>query len=77
MTTTLSIRLDSTRREKLRRKAKALGKTESAFMREILDREISSEPMGVRLKGLAGALSSKGIKMDGWRKAIKERNWRP
>jgi len=76
VTTTLTFRLDAEQREKLRRKARLLGKSESEFLREILAREIEGRPMSVRLQKLKGVLSSKSVKMEGWRQAIRERNWR-
>ena len=68
--------MTASKRAKLRQKAKLLGKTESAFIREVLDREIDSRPMGERIGHLKGVLSFKGAKMDDWQKSIKENNWR-
>ncbi len=76
MTTSFTFRLDSEKREKLRRKARTLGKTESELLREILDRELETGKKTERLKALAGSLSLKGMKLDGWKKSIRENNWR-
>jgi len=76
MTTTLTFRLDAGQRDKLRRKAKLLGKSESEFLREILDREIEERPMSSTVGRLKGALSLKAQKQDSWREAIRKRNWR-
>ncbi len=76
MTTSLTIRLEKKLREKLRRKAKVLGKSESAFVRELVDSAIDDRPMGERIGHLKGILSSKGVKLEGWRKVIYEHNWR-
>jgi hypothetical protein len=76
MTTSLTIRLDKKQREKLRRKAKVLGKSESSLVREALERELDSRPMSERIGHLKGILSSKAAKLEGWRKVIYEHNWR-
>ena len=76
MTTSMTFRLDNEKREKLRRKARQLGKSESEFLRDILDRELETGKRSDRLKALAGSLSLKGMKMDGWAKSIRENNWR-
>jgi len=76
MNTSVTIRLTAGKRAKLRQKARLLGKTESAFIRDLLDREIAPRPMGERIGHLKGVLSFKGAKMDEWQKSIKENNWR-
>jgi hypothetical protein len=76
MTTTITFRLPAAKRAKLRQKAKLFGKTESEFLREILDREIDDRPMSVRVAKLKGVLSFKNIKMDARRQAIRDNNWR-
>ena len=77
MTTTLTFRLESEQRKKLRTKARALGKSESEFLREILDRELEERPLSVSLGHLKGALSLKNKRSDAWRDTLRERNWRP
>jgi hypothetical protein len=76
MTTSVTIRMSTSQRDKLRQKAKLLGKTESAFIREVLDRETEPRTMGERIGHLKGTLSFKGVKLEGWRKTIYEHNWR-
>jgi plasmid stability protein len=76
MTTTLTFRLDAGQRKKLRKKAAFFGKSESEFLREILDRELGERPMSAAIGHLKGTLSSKGVKLEGWRQAIRDRNWR-
>ena len=76
VTTTLTFRLKIEQREKLRRKARLLGKTESEFLREMLERELEDRPLSTGLGKLKGALSLKGAKPDGWSQVIRERNWR-
>jgi predicted DNA-binding protein len=76
VTTTLTFRLDSEQREKLQRKARLLGKSESEFLREILQREIEERPMSQALKKVKGSLSLKARKPTGWRQTIQQHNWR-
>jgi hypothetical protein len=76
MNTSVTVRLSAAQRAKLRQKAKRLGKTESAFIREILDRELEPRPMGEKIGHLAGSLKLKGTKMDEWQKSIYQNNWR-
>ena len=77
MTTTLTIRLEKKQREKLRSRAKALGKTESATVREMLDRELDVRPLGERIAHLKGAWGTPRGEPDEWEKALRRNNWRP
>ena len=76
MTTTLTFRLPTNLRAKLRQRAKLQGKSESELMRELVHRELQNRTMGERIGHLKGTLSLKGAKMDEWQKSIKENNWR-
>ena len=77
MTTTLTIRLEKKQRDKLRSRARALGKTESATVREILDRELKSRRLGDVIGHLAGTFVPKGPeKPDAWRDHLRKQNWR-
>ena len=76
MSTTFTFRISQKQRAKLRRHAKIAGKTESEFLRSLLERELDDRPMGERIGHLAGSISMEGIELDPWRKQIKERNWR-
>jgi hypothetical protein len=76
MTTSITFRLPLAERTKLRRRAKLLGKTESQLLRDLVKEGNQSRPMGERLKGLKGILSSKDMKWDAQRREIYERNWR-
>jgi len=76
MTTTLTFRLKAEQRRKLRKKAAFFGKSESEFLREMLDRELEERPMSEAIGHLKGTLSFKSVKLEGWRQAIRERNWR-
>ncbi len=78
MKTTLSIRLPSAQREALKRRATAEKKSESALVRELIDREMAREFDFEQVRHLVGgvASSSKHRKGDSWRQKIRERNWR-
>ena len=73
---TLTIRLDGRKDKALTRHAKELGKTKSEFVRELIDRALLEEPMGKRIGHLRGCVTDFPEPGDGWRKMIKERNWR-
>lgn len=76
MTTTLTFRLPKSQRQKLRAQAKALGKTESEILRQMLDRELNARPLGERIGHLKGALGKQIREPDAWSRQIRERNWR-
>ena len=76
MGSTLTFRLSDTDREKLRRKAADLGKTESEFIREILQRELDDRPLGKRAAHLIGALELPKDTSDGQVQNIRKQNWR-
>lgn len=77
-TSTLTIRLPKEQREALKRWAKALRKTESEYIRELLTRDLDNRSLSERMGDLAGSLdSSQAIGEPHPRKAvIRERNWR-
>ena len=76
MTTTLTFRLEAEQRKKLRKQAAMFGKTESAYLREILDRELGERPMSERIGHLNGMLSLKTKKQDSWGEHLRKQNWR-
>ena len=76
MTTTLTFRMEKEQREKLRKRAAALGKSESELLREILDRELDERPLSERIGHLAGSISLPRDKGDEWAKHIRKQNWR-
>lgn len=77
-TSTLTIRLPVEQREALRRCAKALKKSESEYIRDLLARDLDNRTLSERIGDLAGSLdSSKTMgKPHALKKAIRERNWR-
>lgn len=78
MDTTMTLRLSSSQRAALKRRAKAEGKTESAVLRELLARETEHGFDFERVSHLVGSLSSPAghREKDSWRKTIGARNWR-
>ncbi len=74
--TTMTFRLPVAQRNKLRRKARLLGMTESELLRDILSREIEDRPMSKALAKLKGVMKLDYTKLDGWQKSIHENNWR-
>lgn len=77
-TSTLTIRLPKEQREALKRSAKALKKTESEYIRELLQRDLDSRPFGGQIGHLAGCLDSSQTTGEPHplKTLIRERNWR-
>lgn len=77
-TSTLTIRLPVEQRHALRRSAQALKKTESEFIRDLLERELDSRPFGERAGQFIGCLDSSETvgEPHPLRDLIRERNWR-
>ena len=77
-TSTLTIRLPKEQREALKRSAKALKKTESEYIRYLLQRDLESRPFGERVGDLVGCLDSSETigNPHPLHDLIRERNWR-
>ena len=78
METTLTIRLSKNQRELLRRRAAAGKQSESALVREIIDREMQRGFDFERVRHLVGSITSpqRHWEKDSWREHIRQRNWR-
>jgi hypothetical protein len=78
METTLTIRLPKKQRDALKRRAVAEKRSESAFVRDLIDREMQREFNFDRVRHLVGSIvsRSKHWEKDSWRKHIRQRNWR-
>ena len=78
METTLTIRLPAKQREALRRRAAAEKRSESALVRDLIDREMRRGFDFDRIRHLVGSIASppKHWEKDSWRKHIRQRNWR-
>lgn len=77
MRTTLTFRADHELRRALERRARSEGRTISDLVREILAEALSERPLGSRTAHLRGSLDLSEPNRDGWRKRLRERNWRP
>ena len=75
MDKTLTIRLDKDQDAALSRRAKALGKTRSELVLELMGKGLEEQPLGSKIGHLKGVLNMPDSK-DALRRRIKERNWR-
>lgn len=77
MGATLTIRADEALRKALSDRAESEGKTVSALIREILEEAVSPKSWDLRVGHLKGRLEVREAGLDGWRKQLRDRNWRP
>ena len=71
----LTVRLNKDQDKALTRRAKALGKSRSEVVRELITKGLEEEPLGRKIAHLKGILHVPSPK-DAVRRRIKERNWR-
>ena len=78
METTLTIRLPAKQREALRRRAATEQRTESALLRDWIERELQRGFDFENIRHLVGSIASppRHWEKDSWRKKIRQRNWR-
>jgi plasmid stability protein len=78
MEKTITVRLDGEQDEALTRRAKTVGKTRSAVVREILTQALLEVPLSERAGHLRGSLElPKTPKTkDAWGKHLRKQNWR-
>ena len=76
MSTTLTIRTDDALRRALEERARAQGKTVSAFVREILTSAVAERPLEARVGHLRGRLRLDSPTERTWRDRLREHNWR-
>jgi len=78
MDSTLTIRLPKAQRQALRRRAASEKRSESALVRQMIEREIHRGFDFERVRHLVGSIASpqKHWEKDPWRGHIRERNWR-
>jgi hypothetical protein len=74
MEKTITIRLDRDQDEALTQRAKILGKTRSAVVREILAQALLNVPISERAGHLNGSLTLAKPK-DAWGKHLRKQNW--
>jgi len=75
MEKTLTIRLDREQDEALTQRAKIVGKTRSALVRELLAQALSDTPISERAGHLKGSIELQKPK-DAWSKHLRKQNWR-
>ena len=75
MQKTLTVRLTTDQDRALTRRAKALGKTRSEIVRELIEKGLDEEPLGRKIAHLKGILTALDP-TDPVRRRIKQRNWR-
>jgi len=75
MEKTITIRLDAEQDEALTRRARTVGKSRSALVREILAKALSDETVSERAGHLKGTVPLRKPK-SAWGKHLKEQNWR-
>jgi len=75
MDKTITIRLDREQEEALTRRAKAMGKTRSAVVREILAQALLETPISERAGRLKGSVQLQKPQ-DAWSEHLRRQNWR-
>ena len=75
MDKTLTLRLDKEQDEALTQRARATGKTRSALVLDLIDKALTDRPMERRVGHLKGRVELPRAK-SGWRRELKDRNWR-
>ena len=79
MSTSFTIRLPEQQREALRKRAKAMQTSESAWVRHIIEKDLEKSTLQEQLADLLGSLDSgsgKAGKANPLKEAIRRRNWR-
>jgi hypothetical protein len=75
MEKTITIRLGREEDEALTQRAKTLGKTRSALVRELLSQALTAVPISEKAGHLKGSIELKKAK-DPWAKHLRKQNWR-
>ena len=75
MDKTITLRLPRAQDEALMRRAKASGKTRSALVRDLIDQALADRPIERRAGHLKGRVELPRAR-SGWRRELKDRNWR-
>lgn len=76
MRTTLTIRTDEALRRALEERARAQGKTVSAFAREVLASAVAERPLEARVGHVRGRLRLDSPAAGTWRDRLRRYNWR-
>lgn len=75
MRKTMTVRLSDEEDAAITRRAKTLGRTRSDVVRDLIARGLQDHAVGRRIAHLRGRLALPPAK-EGWRKQLRERNWR-
>ena len=75
MDKTITVRLDREQDDALTRRAKTVGKSRSALVRELLAQALSETPISERAGHLKGSVELQKPK-DAWSKHLRKQNWR-
>ena len=75
MDKTITVRLDREQDDALTRRAKTVGKSRSALVRELLAQFLSETPISERAGHLKGSVELQKPK-DAWSKHLRKQNWR-
>ena len=75
MDRTLTLRLPRAQDEALARRARAIGTTRSALVRDLIDNALTNRPVERRVGHLKGRVALPRATA-GWRRELKDRNWR-
>jgi hypothetical protein len=76
MTKTFTIRLGRAESDALTRRARTLGKSRSAVVRELLVDALIERPLAIKSGHLKGRLAIGRRHRISWRQELKARNWR-
>jgi Arc/MetJ-type ribon-helix-helix transcriptional regulator len=76
MSRTIAVRVDATLEKAIEERARASGMTVSEVVRETLRDALAERPLADRIGHLRGSLGARA-EDDPWRRALRERNWRP
>jgi len=76
MSRTIAVRVDADLEKALDDRARASGMTVSEVVREALREALAERPLSERIGHLRGTLRVRRDD-DPWRRALRERNWRP
>jgi metal-responsive CopG/Arc/MetJ family transcriptional regulator len=75
MSKTITVRVDAALEKALGERARASGMTFSQVVREALREALAARSLSERIGHLRGTLRVR--EDDPWRRALRERNWRP
>ena len=75
MDKTLTIRISTSQDEALTKRARALRRTRSQLVRDLIEKGLEEQPLARRIGHIKGRLKLQAPR-PGWQRQIKDRNWR-